>query len=445
MKNKLNRSEYISISVMLFGMFFGAGNLIFPPQLGYNAGTNSIYAFITFILTGVIFPILAVIAVSKSKGLENLASRVNKKFAVIYTLLIFLAIGPGLAIPRNSTVPFEMTIIQLLPEGSNIQLYRFLYTLTFFVVSYLLAINSSKIVDSLGKILTPALIIIIAFLFIGVLFNNPVSIGQPKGTYVKSPLAQGFIDGYNTLDAIAGLNFGFLIYQLIKSYNIKEEKSILNYTRSTGTIAASILLMIYMLLTYMGAISSNLGIEFTNGAQIISYLANHSFGYFGLILVVITFTLACLTTSVGLIITVSDYFHSLKSNISKNTWITITTLVSLILANFGLDKILELSVPTLLILYPFSLSLIVLGLLDGVINFSKLTYVGVAISTFTVAIVNVLFGMFNISIPFITDFIMKIPLSNEGLNWIIPTLGLVLTIKSIERKNRKWERLSNSN
>lgn len=421
---KLTKLEFVSISVMLFGMFFGAGNLIFPPSLGYFSGDKTYISFIFFSISAIIFPILAIIAVAKSNGMQNLASRVNPKFAIIYSILIYISIGPGLALPRSAAVPFEMAIFQYLPEGINVNISRLIFTFLFFTISYLISLSPGKIVDRSGKILTPLLIILVFLLFIGLLFNNPNQISSVKEPYIKSPALTGFIEGYNTLDAIAGLNFGFVIINILKSYEVKEKNNLVRYIRRSGIIAGSILAVIYFALSFIGLNVSGVESNFTNGAQVLTYISKHTYGNIGAAIVILLFTLACLTTTIGLIISISDYFASI-SKISARRWTLIITIVSFILSNFGLDMILSITVPVLNILYPFSLTLIIMGLTQDKFNFNKKTYLIACITTFTIAIITTL-NSIGFDIPIITEIFMKLPLSKYNMSWIIPTLIFII-------------------
>ena len=162
----LSKRQTVLVSFMLFSLFFGAGNLIFPPFLGQNAGEYTVQAILTFCITAVILPVLGVIVVAKFYGLQNLASKVHPKFAIIYSVLIYLSIGPGLGIPRAASLPFEMAVAPYLPDGSNIKLYLFIFSLLFFIIAYWLASNPSKLVNRIGKVLTPSLLFLIVVLFV---------------------------------------------------------------------------------------------------------------------------------------------------------------------------------------------------------------------------------------------------------------------------------------
>lgn len=435
MERKLTKSEFISLSIMLFGLFFGAGNLIFPPMLGYNSGNKTLISFIFFTLTAIIFPVLGVITVSKTNGLQNLSRRVHPLFALIFTVIIYLSIGPGLGIPRAGVVPFEMAIFQYLPKGFDANISRLIYTLVFFSIAYYVSLTPNKLVKRSGKILTPILLFLILILFLGILFKNPNNVGLPKGDYIKSPAVVGFVEGYNTLDAIAALNFGFVISLTLRKFNISDEKDIVRYSIKSGILAGIILLIIYAILSYIGMVLSGSNITFENGAQILSYISESLFGNFGVALVILIFTLACLTTSIGLIVSISEYFATLTKGINEKAWVGIITLFSFVISNFGLNTILSISVPVLQIVYPFSLVIIILGLIHDKFKFSRSTYVVSAIITFAISILTMLVN-YGVELPFLTKIIKSLPFYSVGLNWVIPSILSILLTQLISKRTK---------
>lgn len=210
----LKKKEMLLISFMLFSLFFGAGNLIFPPFLGQNAGNQTIAALIGFLITAVVLPVLGVIVVAEFDGLDLLAGKVSKKFALVFTVLIYLSIGPGLGIPRAASVPFEMAVAPYLPEGSNLTLFMILYSLIFFIAATWVAMNPGKLVNRIGKVLTPSLLLLISILFISFVLNGEKSVAAAQPAYQNLPFLVGFSEGYQTMDTIAALNFGLVIATL---------------------------------------------------------------------------------------------------------------------------------------------------------------------------------------------------------------------------------------
>ena len=428
MKN-LSRKDLGIVSLMLFSLFFGAGILIFPPFLGQSAGTSSWIAMLGFFITAVGFPIMGVVAVAKSKGLHALAKRVNPVFAVVFTVLIYLSIGPCLGIPRAGSLPFEMAVQPFL-EGTSISpsIARLIYTLVFFAIAYWLCSTQAKLVDRLGKVLTPILLTLITIVFISALVNPIGSYGSPTGEYLTSPFIKGFLEGYQTMDTIEALNFGILISMAIRSKGISEEKAVIKTSIKAGFIAGSILMAVYAALCHLGASAGGRFEAAENGAQTLTNVMTYLFGTPGAVLLAVIFTMACLTTCVGLITSCSEYFTSLNEKISYKNWTRVLAISSMILANMGLTKILAISVPVLNAIYPIAIMLIVLAMINKYIEGSSIVYSVTILFTGIVSVFDAL-NQTGIAVKPIVTLISKLPLYTEGLGWLVPALvGLVLGI-----------------
>lgn len=425
---KLTRSQFLQLSIMLFGLFFGAGNLIFPPLLGNKAGSATLISLIAFCVTAVLFPVLGAIVVGKTNGLSNLARRVGPMFSVVFTTAIYLSIGPGLGIPRAGSVPFEMAIAPYVPETLNLNIVRFVYTLVFFTIALLICLKPNKLVERVGKFLTPTLLLMILFMFVRILMMDK-NIAAPSGDYLKAPVTKGFLAGYETMDAVAALNFGFVIAQAIKRFGIEDENEVTRYEIKSGLLAGSVLFLVYAMLASIGMIGSQKFAGAENGAQVLSESIKLVLGDFGLVLLAFIFTLACLTTCVGLITSGGEYFEKLFNNkLSYRAWVYIWTLFSFVMANFGLNKLLAFSVPLLQIIYPVALVLIVMGISHKYLNYSKVSYVSSAVVAVGLPLVEVLDKTFKINFGFVTNFVKSLALYEEGLAWLLPTIFvLVLT------------------
>ena len=208
---KLSRNKMLLVSFMLFSLFFGAGNLIFPPFLGQNAGSHTLPAMLGFLATAVVLPVLGVVVVARFDGLDRLGQQVGKRFAIVFTLLIYLSIGPGLGIPRAASVPFEMAVAPYLPEGANTTVWMLVYSLAFFLVALWLCMTPGKLVNRIGHFLTPSLLVLLVFLFVCFLFRGEVNVAPSQTAYDAAPFLKGFSEGYQTMDTIAALNFGLVI------------------------------------------------------------------------------------------------------------------------------------------------------------------------------------------------------------------------------------------
>lgn len=441
MKN-LSKKDLLFIGLMLFSLFFGAGNLIFPPFMGEAAGEKIWIVLLGFFVTAVGFPVLGVIAVAKSGGLTNLAKRVNPIFATIFTVLIYLSIGPGLGIPRAGSLPFEMAVAPYLPERFSLKLALFIYTLIFFAIAYWLSMSPGKLVDRMGKILTPTLLCLILIMVIGSFIKPLGGYGVAVNGYEVSSFFKGFMDGYLTMDTIAALNFGIVIALAIRSKGVSDDKAVVSLSIKAGLIAGVLLAIIYGMLAHLGATSGSRFGLMENGAQTLTNITMYIFGKPGAVLLASIFTLACLTTSVGLITSCSQYFSTFTSKISYENWVRILTVFSMLVANMGLTKILSISVPILNAIYPIAIMLIVLSMLDFIFKSNKYIYGLTILFTGVVSIIDAM-GQVGLAKDSLLSIISYFPLYNEGLAWIVPAiLGIVigLAIKILKEGDFRTKR-----
>ena len=437
---KLGTKKMILITFMLFSLFFGAGNLIFPTFLGQSAGSNTWIAMLGFIITAVVLPVLGVIVVSKFGGLDILGQRVNKYFGIGFAVLIYLAIGPGLGIPRAASVPFEMAVAPYLTDSSNNTWWMLLYSFIFFLVALWLCLKPSKLVERIGRYLTPSLLFLLVFLFISFLINGDKVVVSPNETYQNNAFLVGFTEGYNTMDAIAALNFGLVIATTLNSFGIINKKKELNYSLKAGLFAGIILAIIYLMLAYMGMKSSGV-YSSQNGAQTLRLIVHQLYGDYGAILIAAIFTLACLTTCIGLINSISQYFSKLFPKINYTKWVIIITILSFIICNLGLNTILNISIPILNAIYPVSIVLIILGLSDYFWKNNKIIY---PLTITGVGIISVIYALeqVNFKLSFLSNFLNSyLPLYSLGYGWVLIFIALFiisilidLLIKMINRK-----------
>lgn len=431
-KMKISKKNTILVSSMLFSLFFGAGNLIFPPFLGQSAGRETPIAMLGFLVTAVVLPVLGVIVVARFDGLDKLSGNVGPRFGQFYTVLIYLSIGPCLAIPRAASVPFEMAFAPYLPEGSNTTLWMLLYSLVFFAVSLWLCLTPSKLVDRLGKYLTPALLILIVVLFVGFLFRGETNIAAATESYADSPFLVGFAEGYNTMDAIAALNFGLVIATTFTSFGMSEKKDVMRHTVRTGIYAGVILALVYIMLAYMGMCSSGVYELPENGALILRAIAYQVFGAPGAILLAAIFTLACLTTCVGLINSIALYFSTLFTRLSYRAWVYVITAFSFLVCNLGLNAILSISVPILNAIYPMSIVLIVLGLTHKLWQGNRYIYPCVIGG---VAVISVIHALDSAGVP---ELLAKyLPLYSSGYGWLLVAAGMLIIALVLGRLSAK--------
>lgn len=439
MNNKLSFKSYFVIGVMLFALFFGAGNLIFPAQLGQYAGTNLWPALFGFLITGVGLPLLGILAmgVSGSSNLQELASRVHPVYGILFTSLLYLTIGPFFAIPRTGTASFDIGISTFVGSG-NEQIGLIIYSIIFFAVTLWLSLNPSKIVDRVGKILAPGIVILLGLLLVLAVINPISEIGAPQQAYDSQPFVIGFLKGYNTMDALASLVFGIIVIHAVRDMGVTTKSGILSATVKSGIVAISFLAIIYVGIAYLGATSVGKFGLFDTGGPVLSSGFSHYFGTFGAVVLAIVVILACLTTSIGLVTSCSEYFHTLFPKVSYKMFVLLFSIISFIIANFGLANIIKFSIPVLMLLYPLAIVLMILTFLSPLFNHSRVVYASTIAVTFFVSIIDGVkafcksleIDYFSWLEAIISFYEHVLPLYNQGLGWLLPA-GIVIFITGI--------------
>lgn len=415
--NEMSKSKTLFVGLMLFSMFFGAGNLIFPPFLGANAGTNFPLAITGFIVTAVGLPLLVLTALSFVEGgVRTLASRVHPVFGIIFTLIVYLSLGPFLAIPRNASLAYEMGLKPFVAD-SPFALVSFIAV--FFLLVFLVSLNQNKMVDLMGKIITPLLLLSMFLLVVAgfiQLKNGALNPVTPE--YVHSPFLKGFLEGYNTMDALAALAFGIVIINTLKRQGVSEGKMIRREMLKAGLLAGLLLTIVYCSLGYIGVKMAGLS-SFENGSVLLSSASALLFGPWGNLLLGIIFVLACFTTCVGLVSACGNYFHSLLPKVSYQKIALFFTLISFGFANFGLSTILSVSVPFLVATYSLTIVLIVLSFFHRLFGGSSYVYIGAMALTGIIAIYDGL-RAFGFSFGIVDTYMSYLPFSALGLGWIFP-------------------------
>ncbi len=448
MKRKLSFNQTLLVGSLLFGLYFGAGNLIFPIELGQNSGTNLYKVVLGFIISGVGLPILGVVAsaISKNDSLFEMGKTVSDKFAYFFTTALYLTIGPFFAIPRTSTVAFEVGIAPNISED-KIKLFLFIFSLIFFLAVLAFALKPGKVMDNIGKILTPTFLILLSVLVIFAIIKpmGDLAKNQPTEIYQKNPLFTGILDGYNTMDALASLAFAIIIISSIRKLGVKDSNQIAKETLKSGLICLIAMSAVYISLAFMSSSSVNIMKLGNNGGRILSNISFYYLGNFGKILLAAIVIVACLKTAIGLIIACSEIFIQMYPNtLSYKAYAVVFTLISFLIANLGLQKIISLSIPVLMYLYPLAIVLIFLSLAYPIIGKNK------RIFSFTIFF-TAIFSIFDLlkalpknisstdSISRIVDFAKNyLPAFELGFGWLIPAvfgiiLGLLISIIKKEK------------
>lgn len=429
---KLTARNRLFVGLTLFSMFFGAGNLIFPPYLGAQAGRSAIPAMIGFCLSAVCLPMLGVIAVAKSDGLPKLAGRVHPAFAWIFTLLIYLSIGPCLAIPRTATTSFEIAAVPFLPDGFSYPAAQAVYSVLFFAIALLVALKPDKLTDRLGKLLGPGLLLLILAVFVGCLLHPHGMPGTAVGDYAQGAAVTGFLEGYQTMDTIAALNFGFIIALNVRAKGVNKQKHVVGETCLAGVLAGVVLLAVYSALAYIGVQYSAAFQGAQNGTEVLRSMVQALFGPVGSILLALIFAIACLNTCIGLISCCSDYFAKIFPFWGYRAWAVFFAVISMLISNIGLNQILAVSVPVLGAIYPIAIVLIALAFLHPLVGHFRLVYPVAILLTGIVSIVAALDGI-GLALPGISLLIRHLPLYADQLGWLLPAIfgiaiGIVLSL-----------------
>lgn len=418
--------ENLAVGFMLFALFLGAGNIIFPPELGQNAGIHFIPSIIGFLITGVGLPLLGIIAVAKNGGdLQIVANRIHPVFSIIFTAVVYLSIGPLFAIPRTGAVTYEIGIAPFLSESAKAS-GLLITTILFFAIVLYLSLNPSKLVDRIGKVLTPALLVVIALLAIKAFVTPMGEFGEPHDVYETNAFSESFIQGYLTMDVLASLVFGIVIVQGLQSKGIKDRSRQVKTTIFAGIVAAIGLAFVYISLEYIGATSVDSIGYIGDGGSIIAQSAKALYGSFGNIILSVVIILACITTAVGLVSANATFFNKLFPKLSYKTLAVIFTVFSFIISNFGLAKLISITLPVLMFIYPIAIVLMFLVLFDQLFNRAPIVYSLALIAT---ALVSLYDGIktAGFSISWYENILNSLPLYDQSIGWLVPAIvGMVI-------------------
>ncbi len=439
MNQKLKFGKLLSLSLMLFAMFFGAGNMIFPPMLGQTSGLNYLQSVAGFVTTDAGLSILGIAAVVMvGTKLDDLVGLIGPKFSILVGVVIYLLIGPLFALPRTGTVSFELAIVPFIPEGTSKVIILVIFTAIFFGITYISSLNPSKIVGIVGKILTPILLIAIAVIFVTSLVNPIGEIGPATGDYASIPFFKGMIEGYLALDGLAALAFAIVVINAIKDFGISEPRSIVKYTLIAGILAGIGLGIAYLALGFVGAQTSSHAL-FENGGQLLAYAVYQLLGKGGNIVLGLAVLVACLTTSIGLASAFSDYFNAILPKYSYKSILIVVCIFSFALSNIGLTSMIKFTLPALVMVYPPAIALVLLSFFNKWIKNKSEAYALALAFSFIVGIFDGL-KVANISLGSISKLVETLPLFNLGLGWIFPALigcliGLLPFINFLSKEN----------
>ena len=430
---KLTLRQKILVAGTLFGMFFGAGNLIFPVHLGQMAGRNALPAIIGFIITAVGIPILGVaaIGVTHSDGLQTLSGKVGKGYGIFFTCLLYLTIGPLFAIPRCATVSFTTGITPLLGADSPERLYLLLFSAVFFAFVLFFSLRPGKITVWIGKIINPLFLFFFAVLMLAALLapGAAVSAVEPVEAYRSDAFFPALIEGYGTMDAIAGLAFGIVVIDVIRRMGVDNDDAIAEDVLSSGLLTGALMALIYVVSIVVGAQSRGLFELSENGGIALTQIAGHYLGGVGLFILAFTITFACLKTSIGLVTACAETFSKMTNGkISYRSWAILFTVFSFAVSNIGLSAIIEYSIPMLMLIYPPAIALILLAFLGKFFAHDRTVYIATMIGTWAAAIFDCMKTLpapvqtaLHLDTP-IAFAAAHLPLFDKNLGWLLPAV-----------------------
>lgn len=420
-------ADSIVVGFALFSMFFGAGNVIFPPYLGFGAGTQWVNGFLFYFIADIGLALFALFTLLKVGGSENITGRIGSVASNILMSAIILCIGPMVAIPRTAATTFEMSVAPLISGVSPV-----IFSVAFFIVVLLLSIRQSAVIDVVGKVLTPALLIGLLVLIIrGVISPlGPVVDPDVDSSFV---IVNGIKSGYQTMDVLAALAFGIIILKSAQEKGYSDERESSKMIGAAAVIAGVLLLIVYFGLTYLGATSASLFSMDISRAELVIGIVQRLLGKTGLVIFAVVVALACMTTAVALVSSAASFFEKLtKGRLSYAVLVTVICVSSAVISNLGLDRIVAVASPILDIVYPPTLVLIALSWFGD--RLSRGVYRWAVIGALIASVLSTI-SLYGVSVPIIDT----LPLASLGLGWIVPSavFGLVAYVIGRLRKMRK--------
>lgn len=422
------RRDVFALGFMTFALFLGAGNIIFPAASGLQAGTAVWQSAIGFLLTGVGLPLLTVVALARvGGGLATLTQPLGAAAGTVLAVAVYLAIGPFFATPRTAVVSYEIGVVPFFGD-STVGLLA--YSTVYFALVLYLAITPNKIIDRIGSVITPVLLVALVILG-GAAFLKPAgAIGQALGLYQQEAFLQGFLNGYLTMDALGALAFGVVIATAIRSKGVQAERLVTRYSIYAGIIAAVGLSAVYLSLFYLGATSQGIASETQNGGQILAVYVQYVFGPWGNLLLALVIALACLTTAVGLLVACGEYFSE-RLHIDYKYVVIFFVLFSWAVSNQGLDQLIQVSIPVLTGLYPLAIVLVLLSLLDRFWHSKALVLRGTMLATLVFGVADGLLAA-GLS-PWVPELFSRLPFAKQQMGWLVPSSIVVIVLFGLDR------------
>ena len=414
----------------LFAMLFGAGNLIFPPMLGYETNSSWIPTMLAFTITGVGFPFLGILSVSiVGNGIKDFANRVSPMFSTIFAIISILAIGPMLAIPRTGATAYEITFLH---NGMNNTIYKYIYLICYFGIVILFSLRANKVIERVGKILTPILLLLLFLIIVKGIFFSGLSI---KPDIYPHAFKRGFLEGYQTMDTIASIAYAGIILKAIKNGRNLTQKQEFAFLIKAGLVAILSLALIYGGFALVGAKMHSVLVT-NDKIELLVKTTSYLLGGYGNLILAICVAGACLTTAIGLVATVGEFFSSITS-FKYEKIVVFTVIISFLLSILGVENIIRISVPILVFIYPVMISLIILNLFGKYIK-NDYVYKGVVLFTGIIGLIESLASI-GITNTYTNSVLEILPFSDYGLTWLFPGLIGYILFSLMFRKVQRIE------
>ena len=435
----MNRKKLVTDSIVvgfaLFAMFFGAGNVVFPPYIGMHAGEQWANGFLFYFIADIGLALVAMFAILHAGGADNITGRIGHVASKVLMCAVILCIGPMVAIPRTAATTLEMSVTPFFSGMSPV-----VFSIIFFAVILLLSIKQSAVIDIVGKILTPALLIGLLILIVKG-FVSPIGDIVDTGVSASEVTVNGIKSGYQTMDVLAAMAFGIIILSSADEKGYTDSKSAAKMIGIAAALSGVLLLIVYFGLTYLGATVSTVFPTDISRANLVIGIVELLLGKAGLIIFAIVIALACITTAVALVSSAASFFAKLANDkISYSVFVVVICVSSAVISNLGLDMIIAIATPVLDIVYPPMLVLILLSWFGDKLH--KSVYVS-SVAGSLIASVLATASLYGMNVPVIDS----LPLASLGLGWLTPAavFGLVAYLVSkVKFQNAQTANAQNS-
>ncbi|QMV50672.1 branched-chain amino acid transport system II carrier protein [Ewingella americana] len=421
MSTRLSSKDILALGFMTFALFVGAGNIIFPPMVGLQAGPAVWWAAAGFMITAVGLPVMTVIALARvGGGVDALSSPIGRAAGILLATVCYLAVGPLFATPRTATVSFEVGIAPLTGDGP---LPLFIYSVVYFALVIGISLYPGRLLDTVGHFLAPLKMVALGVLGLAAVLW-PAGQSMPAAeAYQHVPFSSGFVNGYLTMDTLGAMVFGIVIVNAARSRGVSDAKLLTRYTILAGLIAGVGLMLVYLSLFKLGENSASLVPDATNGAVILHAYVEHTFGGVGSFFLGALIFIACMVTAVGLTCACAEFFAQYLP-LSYRSLVFILGLFSMLVSNLGLSHLIQISIPVLTAIYPPCIVLVVL-------SFTLRWWNSTTRIVAPVMVVSLLFGLVDgIKASALAEIMpawtANLPLAAQGLAWLPPSLVMLV-------------------